>query len=123
MFNCTGVCNSYSTINDYWRSTSISSQTDGFAYCDNTLAAGWYRLLLNGNNANMVNSPPPEWSCSTHAPIWWKGKRHLNWVLRKQYFSIKMTVIFNLHVYANASLCYKTPMYEIYIYHRVGFAV
>ena len=75
MFNCTDACFLHGVINDNWRLTSISSQNGGTAHCDNGLVAGWYRFLLNGNNANMVNSPPPMFYCSTHAPIWWRGKR------------------------------------------------
>ena len=66
-------CSSYNTLTDYWRSPSVSYTTVG-AHCDNTLVAGWYRLILNGYSANMLFSAPAEGSCGTHASMWFRGK-------------------------------------------------
>lgn len=68
----TEPCSSYKYLSDSWRSPSVSGQS---LKCDNTLVAGWYRLVMNGNNAsNLLFSPPAMMSCSTHAPLWWNGK-------------------------------------------------
>ena len=69
----TDPCYSYMSLSDSWRSPTVSGQSNPLR-CDNTLTAGWYRLInMYGYVANMLFSPPAEWSCSTHASMWWDG--------------------------------------------------
>ena len=70
------ACNEYRVINDNWR----TPETVGYKQCnDKHLAAGWYRFILNGQNAIMATSAPASSErCNTWCPIWWNGKLLLN---------------------------------------------
>ena len=67
----TAPCGSYSTLSESYRSPSVSGNSG--LHCDSALAVGWYRFILNGWSAKMLTSAPAEWSCGTHAPVWWNG--------------------------------------------------
>ena len=70
----TDSCIAYTVLAETWRTPWTNGQNS--LHCDvNTgLLTGWYRFLLNNNNANMLMYAPPIYSCGTHAPVWWNGK-------------------------------------------------
>ncbi|KAL8566453.1 hypothetical protein ACOMHN_015089 [Nucella lapillus] len=65
----TGSCRSdqHTVLDDAWRSTS---EGQGPLKCDSKLENGWYRFLLNGQNAVMPTTCVPKNHCTTHAPMW-----------------------------------------------------
>ncbi|XP_063068488.1 pancreatic secretory granule membrane major glycoprotein GP2-like isoform X2 [Engraulis encrasicolus] len=65
-------CVDYTELNDPWRSTSNTDQSQ--ARCDQDIVLqGWY-LLVDGNaSVLMPNSCVPRYRCSTHAPLWLNG--------------------------------------------------
>ena len=72
--DCTSdPCDAFRVLNDTWRTPwtvgSMSSPN-----CDFYIPAGWYRFMLNGNDANMMTTAPSIDRCGVHSPIWWNGK-------------------------------------------------
>nr|XP_017214054.1 uncharacterized protein si:ch211-39f2.3 isoform X2 [Danio rerio] len=64
-------CYNYTSLDDPWR--AIENQ---YSYnCDASLSwVGWYRLFLNGQNAQMPETCVDEMRCGTVAPLWLNGQ-------------------------------------------------
>ena len=62
------VCSKYTNLTDTaWR---VSTRTNT-GKCDDSLLTGWYRILLNGKNANVLSSQVSPRRCGTVYPIYW----------------------------------------------------
>ncbi|KAL8566457.1 hypothetical protein ACOMHN_015093 [Nucella lapillus] len=65
----TGPCQAdeHTVLDDSWREKSLGQDS---LKCDKSLEEGWYRFLLNGENAVMPTTCVPKNHCNTHAPMW-----------------------------------------------------
>ncbi|XP_039865810.1 LOW QUALITY PROTEIN: pancreatic secretory granule membrane major glycoprotein GP2-like [Simochromis diagramma] len=62
-------CNSYTVLNDEWRSTN--NINNPVLHCDQYINwQGWYRLFLGSSNARIPESCIDTNRCGTHAPLW-----------------------------------------------------
>lgn len=59
-------CSGYSSLYDAGR--KVGNPKDGLK-CDDQIVEGWYRFVGEAGS-RMPESPPPIYSCSTHAPGW-----------------------------------------------------
>nr|XP_022325495.1 von Willebrand factor D and EGF domain-containing protein-like isoform X4 [Crassostrea virginica] len=60
----------HSIIDDYRRSTKYRPRVSERRLCDNNLTPGWYRLKINGTDADIPNKCVKVKRCGTAAPIW-----------------------------------------------------
>ncbi|XP_061844060.1 uncharacterized protein [Nerophis lumbriciformis] len=68
---CVDPCESYTVLNDDWRSTEFRYNNSNQANCDrNVQWQGWYRLFLGDNSARIPERCIEENMCGTHAPLW-----------------------------------------------------
>ncbi|XP_077089441.1 alpha-tectorin-like isoform X1 [Siphateles boraxobius] len=64
-------CYNYTALDEPWRATNNHSSYN----CDaNINFVGWYRLLIEGQNAQMPETCPDLFSCGTIAPLWLNGR-------------------------------------------------
>uniref|UniRef100_A0AAY5L7P4 UMOD/GP2/OIT3-like D8C domain-containing protein n=1 Tax=Esox lucius TaxID=8010 RepID=A0AAY5L7P4_ESOLU len=69
---CYDPCQSYTSLNDSWRSTNNTDQSN--LHCDQNLQwQGWYRMFLEGTSVRMPDYCVPIQRCGTHAPMWIDG--------------------------------------------------
>ena len=64
------ACDKYTTLDEAER--LVSSPVGSL--CDKYLVEGWYRFVINGNNANIITYAPGTCVCGTTNPIWWSSK-------------------------------------------------
>ncbi|XP_022787242.1 von Willebrand factor D and EGF domain-containing protein-like [Stylophora pistillata] len=63
-------CDSYSTLNDPYRSTGyVATPGKDPMICDNQLSTGWYRFT-NSVGGKMPETKISKYQCGTYAPIW-----------------------------------------------------
>nr|XP_049576243.1 uncharacterized protein LOC125968838 [Syngnathus scovelli] len=68
---CTDPCESYTVLNDDWRSTQFRYNNSNQVKCDrNVQWRGWYRLVLGHNSARIPDRCIEKNMCGTHAPLW-----------------------------------------------------
>nr|XP_055062395.1 adhesion G protein-coupled receptor E3-like [Misgurnus anguillicaudatus] len=64
-------CDNYTVLDNAWRATNYTNSTYN---CDKNLKwVGWYRLYLNGQNAQMSESCVVRSRCGTYIPLWLRG--------------------------------------------------
>ncbi len=74
MFVFTDPCYTYTVLDDPRRSTYYRYPNITQYMCDRHVNwVGWYRLFINGQNAQMPNTCVDQLSCGTHAPLWMNG--------------------------------------------------
>ncbi|XP_076469645.1 pancreatic secretory granule membrane major glycoprotein GP2-like [Babylonia areolata] len=61
---------SYNVINDSLRSSSKYERLNFHKLCDLTMKSGWYRFLLDGENAVIPTCCVNIYHCGTDAPAW-----------------------------------------------------
>uniref|UniRef100_A0A9J8B5F8 Uncharacterized protein n=1 Tax=Cyprinus carpio carpio TaxID=630221 RepID=A0A9J8B5F8_CYPCA len=63
-------CYNYTVLDDPWRSTSNTNSSK----CDKSVTwSGWYRLLINGLSAHILDTCVAQYSCGTDVPLWIRG--------------------------------------------------
>ncbi|XP_061625886.1 uromodulin-like [Phyllopteryx taeniolatus] len=68
---CADPCESYTVLDDDWRSTQFRYANSNQAKCDRNIEwRGWYRLFLGDNSAHIPERCIEENMCGTHAPLW-----------------------------------------------------
>ncbi|KAL8620675.1 hypothetical protein ACOMHN_029863 [Nucella lapillus] len=71
LVDLTGPCHPVNyTIIDDPRRVVAGRYTGSDDMCDKGLIAGWYRFLLNGDNAQIPSACVPDNHCNTDAPTW-----------------------------------------------------
>ncbi|XP_054634935.1 uromodulin-like [Dunckerocampus dactyliophorus] len=69
--SCGDPCESYTVLDDEWRSTEFRYNNSNQANCDRNIEwLGWYRLFLGDNSARIPERCIDENRCGTHAPLW-----------------------------------------------------
>uniref|UniRef100_A0A668RPP7 UMOD/GP2/OIT3-like D8C domain-containing protein n=1 Tax=Oreochromis aureus TaxID=47969 RepID=A0A668RPP7_OREAU len=62
-------CNSYTVLNDEWRSTN--NINNPVLHCDRDINwHGWYRLFLGNSSARIPERCTEAFGCGTHAAMW-----------------------------------------------------
>ena len=64
-------CKVYTNLTDSWR--NVKEPSNGNTYFDTTLVAGWYRMIVNGLNAQIPTWFPGTSVCGSNSPIWYSG--------------------------------------------------
>ncbi|XP_077426272.1 uncharacterized protein LOC144054820 [Vanacampus margaritifer] len=68
---CTDPCQTYTVLDDDWRSTQFRYNNSNQARCDRNVEwNGWYRLFLGHDSARIPERCIAENMCGTHAPLW-----------------------------------------------------
>lgn len=72
LYYCSDPCDNHTVLNENWRSTNASYYSSWYANCDSA-KRGWFRFVGAGG-VQMPEYCVPEYSCSTHAPMWLNGR-------------------------------------------------
>ncbi len=66
-------CYKYTVLDNPWRANS-SQRSNPFMKCDTSVTwRGWYRLFINGLNAQIPDTCVAQYSCGTVFPLWIRG--------------------------------------------------
>uniref|UniRef100_A0A9J8BT86 UMOD/GP2/OIT3-like D8C domain-containing protein n=1 Tax=Cyprinus carpio carpio TaxID=630221 RepID=A0A9J8BT86_CYPCA len=65
-------CSNYTVLDEPWRATR--NQSSVYYMCDGCVTwSGWYRLFINGLNAQIPDTCVAQYSCGTDIPLWIRG--------------------------------------------------
>uniref|UniRef100_A0A3B5QUA2 UMOD/GP2/OIT3-like D8C domain-containing protein n=1 Tax=Xiphophorus maculatus TaxID=8083 RepID=A0A3B5QUA2_XIPMA len=71
---CLDPCDTYTVLNDAWRSTENTVDYYSSINCDMYIAwSGWYRFYLGQTSAQIPEKCVAERRCGTYAPLWING--------------------------------------------------
>ncbi len=70
MYPSVDPCYNYIVLDNPWRANS-SQPSNLFMMCDQSVTwSGWYRLFINGLNAQIPDTCVSQYSCGTHIALW-----------------------------------------------------
>ncbi len=73
MYPSVDPCYNYTVLDDPWRANS-SQPSNLFMMCDQSVTwRGWYRLFINGLNAQIPDTCVAQYSCGTKIALWIHG--------------------------------------------------